>query len=127
MKTIRQDVDDSLRPEYKRSDFGEMIQGKHAASPVEFAELVRILLTCIGEDEGLRFIESHGAARNSNDWTYAIDADNQLTLRYTVNETECIEEQISAQCCVTTPEDRAKFQNQLLRHVRALKAKAGMV
>ena len=34
MKNIRQDLDDALRPEYKRSDFGEMVTGKYSATQV---------------------------------------------------------------------------------------------
>jgi hypothetical protein len=123
MKNIRQDADDSLRAEYKRSDFGEMVLGKHAAAPIEFAELVRILLACIGEDEGLKFFNE--VSRNSNDWTYSIDEDNQITLRYWVNEFESIEERLSTQCCITTPEERATLQNQLLHHVSTWKVRAG--
>jgi hypothetical protein len=129
MKNIRQDLDDSLRPEYRRSDFGEMIQGKHAATPIEFAELVRILLACIGEDEDLKFInqpENQRFAQPSNYFTYTVEDANQITLRYYINDQECIEERIATQCCITTPEERAKFQDQLLHHVRALKSRAGL-
>lgn len=130
MKNIRQELDDSLRPEYKRSDFGEMIQGKHAATPIEFAELVRILLACIGEDEDLKFINqpaSQGSALHSHDFTYSIEDANQITLRYYLNDQEFIEERIATQCCITTPEERARLQDQLLRHVHTLKARAGLL
>jgi len=40
MKNIKADLEDSLRPEYKRSDFGEIIRGKYAATQVDFAELI---------------------------------------------------------------------------------------
>ncbi len=50
MKNIRQDFDESLRREYRRSDFGEMVRGKFATTQLEFSELVRLLLACIGED-----------------------------------------------------------------------------
>ena len=128
MKNIKQDPDDSLRPEYSRSDFGEMIQGKYATAPIQFAELVRILLACIGEDEGLKFInqpENQLSTHNSNSCTYTIDNANQVTLRFRVNA-ECIEERISTPCYITTPEERTKLQDQLLHHVRILKAKAGI-
>ena len=128
MKNIRHDVDDSLRPEYRRSDFGEMIQGKHATAQIDFAELVRLLLTCIGEDEGLKF--SHHSSENQlaghkpGDWTYEIDNANQITLRYWTADVGSIEEPIRSQCCTTTPEERSELQNLLLHHVRNLKAKA---
>ena len=129
MKNIRHDLDDSLRPEYRRSDFGEMIQGKHATTQIEFAELVRLLLACIGEDEGLKFI-SHSsdnqlAGHKPGDWTYEIDNANHITLRYWTDEFGSINEAISSPCCITTPQERAELQNLLLSHVRNLKAKAG--
>jgi len=127
MKNIRPDLDDSLRQEYKRSDFGEMIQGKHATAQIEFAELVRLLLACIGEDEAVKFInhflENQLASHNPGDWTYEIDDANQITLRYWTNELESIEEPISNPCCITTPQERAELQNFLLDHVRNLKGR----
>jgi hypothetical protein len=48
MKNIRQDIGDSLRPEYKRSDFGDMVQGIYATTELQFAEIVRLLVACIG-------------------------------------------------------------------------------
>jgi len=129
MKNIRHDLDDSLRPEYRRSDFGEMIQGKHATSQIEFAELVRLLLACIGEDEGLKFTthssENQFAAHKPGDWTYEIDNTNQITLRYWANELGSIEEAISSPCCITTPQERSELQDLLLSHVRNLKARTG--
>jgi len=130
MKNNRHDLDDSLRPEYRRSDFGEMIQGKHATTQVEFAELVRLLLACIGEDEGLKFIchssENQLADQKSGDWTYEIES-NQITLRYWIDELRSIEEAISSPCCITTPQERLELQNLLLNHMRNLKAKAAGV
>ena len=83
MKNIKHDRGDSLRREYRRSDFGEMIQGKYATTQIEFAELVRLLLACIGEDEGLKFsAESQLGGHKAGDWTYEIDSANQITLRY---------------------------------------------
>src|SRR5215510_2956137 len=99
MKNIRQDLDDSLRPEYRRSDFGEMVQGKYATTHLDFAELVRLFLTCIGEDEELKFVHRSPsndlAAHKAGDWTYEIDNANQITLRYWINEFGSIEEPIS--------------------------------
>ncbi|HEX5873210.1 MAG TPA: hypothetical protein VFY60_01095 [Pyrinomonadaceae bacterium] len=65
MKNIREKLDDSLRPEYTRSDFGEMIQGKYATTQLDFAELAGLLLTCIAEDEGLTFTR-HSAGNLQN-------------------------------------------------------------
>lgn len=124
---IRQDSHDSLRPEYKRTDFGEMVQGKHAVTQVEFAELVRLLIACIGEDQGLKFshhsVGNYLAGHKPGDWTYEIDAANQITLRYWLNEFANIEEPISTSPCVTTPEARSDLQNILQKQVRTLKTR----
>jgi hypothetical protein len=129
MENIRHDLVDSLRPEYRRSDFGEMIQGKHAKAQIEFAELVRLLLTCIGEDEDLMFInfssENQFAGYKPGDWTYEIDDANLIMLRYWTKELGIIEEPIPSTSCVTTPQERLELQNLLLNHVRNIKAKAG--
>lgn len=129
MKNIRQNFDDSLRPEYRRSDFGEMVQGKSATTQLEFAEFVRLLLACIGEDEGLKFIHhSQGnylAAHKAGDWTYEIDNANQITLRYWLNEFGSIEEPVSNPPCVSTPQERSDLQNVILEHVLHLKARLG--
>ena len=127
MKNFKHDLDDSLRPEYRRSDFGEMIQGKHATAPIDFGELIRILLACIGEDEGLKFVNANQrSAHHAHDFTYTIDRTNQITLRYWVNDRECIDERIAAHRSITTPEERAKLQDQLQHHVHTLKTKAGL-
>ena len=127
MKNIKQDLGDSLRPEYERSDFGEMVQGKYVTSHLQFAEVVRLLLTCIGEDEGLKFIHhSEGnsrAGRRPGDWTYEIDSANQITLRYWLTELGSIEEPISNPPCVNNAQERSDLQNLLLNHVRALKTR----
>lgn len=127
MKNIRQELDDSLRPEYRRSDFGEMVQGKYATTQLEFAEFIRLLLACIGEDEGLKFVhhsqDNYLAAHKAGDWTYEIDNANQITLRYWLNEFGTIEEPISNPPCVSTPQERADLQNLIQKHVRVLKAK----
>lgn len=127
MKNIERDFEDSLRPEYKRSDFGEMVKGKYAWTQVQFAELVRLLIACIGEDEDLSLTHhSQGnylAGHKSGDWTYEIDNANQITLRYWTSEFSSIEEPISNPPCVTTPEDREQLQSLLLTHARNLKTR----
>ena len=124
MKNLRQNLDDSLRPEYKRSDFGEMVQGKFANSQLEFAELVRVLITCIGEDEGLKFIH-HSAATCSaghkpGEWSYEIDNTNQIMLRYWIDEIRNIPERVSNRPFVATPLDRSNLHDLIVTHVRIL-------
>jgi hypothetical protein len=127
MKNLRQDPDDSLRPEYKRSDFGEMVQGKFANTHLEFAELVNVLITCIGEYEGVKFIhhspDNCRSGHKAGDWGYDIDNDNQITLRYWTNEIGNIPERISNPPRITTPQERAYLHALLLSHVRTLKGK----
>jgi len=127
MKNVRQDFADSLRPEYRWSDFGEMVQGKHATTQIEFAELVRILLTCVGEDEDVNFLHHSGgnqlAGRKPGDWTYEIDNAHQITLRYWLNEFRSIEEAVPNPPYSTTPEERSELQKLIQHHVRTLKAK----
>ena len=127
MKTLRQDAGDSLRPEYRRSDFGEMAQGKYATTQLQFYELVQLLLACIGEDEGLKFThhsaDNHLAGPNSGDWTFELDNANQITLRFWLNEIASIEEPISNPVSVTNPQERSELQNLLVNHVRALKTR----
>lgn len=127
MKNIKEKFDDSLRPEYKRSDFGEMVQGKYAAAPIEFAELARLLLACIGEDEGLRFIHhSPGnvlAGHRPGEWTYEMDHANQITLRYWLGEFKSIEEPISISPRVTNSRETDALQDLLTKHVRRLRTK----
>ena len=123
MKNVRPNVDDSMRSEYKRTDFGKMVGGKYTASQVEVAELVGLLLACIGEDEGLTFIHHLPAdylSRRSGDWTYELGDANQITLRYWLSECGSIEERVSATPCVTA-QDRSNLQHLLLEHVRALR------
>ena len=126
MKNIKQDFDE-LRPEYRRSDFGEMVKGKYANTQVDFAELVRLLLVCIGEDEDLKFMHyspgNHLAGHKQGNWTYEMDNANQITLRYWLSATGNIEEPISNSPCVTTPQERTDLQNLLISHVRNLKGK----
>ena len=129
MKNIRREADDSLRPEYRRSDFGEMVRGKHATSEVEFSQLVDLLLACIGEDEGLKFVHhSQGntlAGHKLGHWTYEIDNANQVTLRYWLNEFGSVEEALSNPPCITTSQERSDLQQLLLTHVQKLKARVG--
>ena len=125
MKNIKQDIVDSLRPEYSRSDFGEMARGKYAATQLAFSELVRLLLACIADDQGLKFNHHSPGNRRANhkhgDWTYELDNANQITLRYWVSEFGSIEEPISNPPCVRTAQERSALQNLLLNHVQALK------
>ena len=121
MKNIRQDLEDSLRPEYRRSDFGEMVQGKYAAIEIDFAELVRLLIACISDDEGLKF--SHHSSNKPGDWTYEIDKANQITLRYWLSEFETLEERISNPSFVKTAQVRLDLQHLILKHVRILKTR----
>src|SRR6266550_1974027 len=103
MKNIEADPEDTLRPEYKRSDFGEIIRGKYATTQVDFHQLTGALLTCIGEDEGVSFVHhstgNRFAGREAADWTYEIDNANQITLRYWLSELGSIEEAISNPTC----------------------------
>ena len=127
MKNIESDPEDSLRLEYKRSDFGEIIRGKYAISQVDFHQLTRALLTCIGEDEGLRFAHHSTGNREANhqagDWTYEIDNANQITLRYWLSEFGSIKEAITNPTSVLAPRDRTELQDALLKGVTILKAK----
>lgn len=126
MKSIKPDYDD-LRPEYRRSDFGEMVRGKYAYVEFEFAGYARALLYCVAEDEGLKFTKhSQGddrARRRRGDWTYEIDEANQITLRYWLSESSSIEEPISNPPSVSNPQLNAELQNLLTTHLRALKTK----
>jgi len=127
MKNVRQDFDDSLRPEYRRSDCGDLVEGKYAYTHVEFAELVRLLVACLGEDENLNLVHySSGnrlAGHNRGDWTYEIDNAHQITFRYWLNEFGSIEERITNPPCITTPEERSELQKLIQHHVRTLKAR----
>ncbi len=125
MKNIKPEINDSLRPEYKRSDFGEFVRG--AVTQVEFAERVSLLLSCLCEDEGIKF-EHHSAGNylaqhRIGEWTYEIDDANQITLRYWLGSWESLYEQLANPPCVTTVEDNVKLQNALIDGVKALKAK----
>ena len=128
MKSIKQDSDD-LRREYKRSDFGEFVRGKYALTQLDFAELVSLLVACVGEDEGLRFthhsIGNNLAGHEFGDWTYEIDNANQITLRYWLNEFRSIEEPISNSAFITTAQERSSLHDLLMKHARLLKDRVG--
>src|SRR5678816_1524189 len=127
MKKIRPEMDDWLRPEYRRSDFGELVRGKYAATQVQFAELVSLILGCLGEDQNIVF-ERHSTGNNlaehkRGDWTYEIDNGNQITLRYWLNEFGNLAEPVSNSPVISTLSERTKLQNQLIEHFSSLKAK----
>ncbi len=128
MKNIKHNIDNSLRPEYKRSDFGEMVQGKYASAEVELSELVGLFLSCIGEDEGVKITRRSAEDQIVNykpgDWTYEIDDNSQITLRYWCDELNNIEETISSPSSTTALQDRAELQNLLIQSVRKLKKRA---
>jgi len=124
MKSIRPDLVDSLRPEYKRSDFDELVRGKFGGTEVEFAELVKLLLACVGEDQGIQFaphsVGNYLASHQPGDWTYEMDNANQVTLRYWLSEFRSVEEPISNPPCIMTPQDREELLSLLDKHVRLL-------
>jgi hypothetical protein len=127
MKNIKADPEDSLRSEYKRSDFGELVSGKYATTQVDFHQLAEALLACIGEDEGVKFkhhsIGNYLANQKPGDWTYEIDNGNQITLRYWLSEFGSVEEAISNPPTVTTSKERTELQDALLKGVIGLKTK----
>lgn len=127
MKNIRQDDNDTLRPEYQRSDFGEMVRGKYADAQVALPELVRLLLACIGEDVGLKFTDRspgrYRADHTLGEWTYEFDDTDQITLRYWFDKFSSIKESVSNPTHVTTAQERSNLLNLLLDHVRALRAR----
>jgi len=127
MKNIKTDLNDSLRPEYRRSDFGELVQGRYTTTQLQFAEFVRLLLVCIGEDENMTFSHysagSFLAARKPGDWTYEIDSAHQITLRFWISEFESIEERITNLPCILTSQERIELQDLLVDHVQKLKTR----
>ena len=86
-----------------------------------------MLLTCIGEDEGLKFIHhsigNYLAQHRPGDWSYEIDNANQITLRYWLNEFESIEEPIKNPPAVANTVDRTDLHEALLKGVMELRAK----
>jgi hypothetical protein len=131
MKKISPEIDDWLRSEYRRSELGELVRGKYAVTQVEFAELVRLLMACIGEDENVQLVHhtpgNHRAGHKVGDWTYEMDNANQITLRYWLSEFGSIEEPLSNPPCITTLDQRPDLQDLLSKHVRILKAKVSNV
>ena len=127
MKNIRHDDSDSLRAEYKRSDFGEMVRGKYADAQVALPELVRLLLACIGEDAGLKFMSrspGHNLAGHTRgEWTYEVDDAHQITLRYWLSKFSSMEESISNLPDVITAREESDLHSLLLNHVQALRAR----
>jgi hypothetical protein len=124
MKNIKTDSDDSLRAEYKRSDFGELVQGKYATTQIDFHQLVEALLACIGEDMGVTFVRHSIGNRLENhkfgDWTYEIDNGNQVTLRHWLSEFASLEEATSNPSNVMTSNERSDLQQALEQGTRAL-------
>jgi hypothetical protein len=124
---FKTELDDWGRPEYKRSDLGELVRGKHASTPIEFSELVSLLLVCLGEDKGVRFqprsVSNYMAHQHAGDWTYEIDNSNQITLRYWLDEHSYLEELVLNPPAITKPTERAELQNLLAKHVLALAEK----
>jgi hypothetical protein len=101
--------------------------GKYAVTEVEFGQLLHSLLTCIGEDEGIKFnhhsIGNRLADHSLGDWSYETDNANQITLRYWLNEFASIEQAVTNPTSVMTPQDRTELQNALLAGVRDLRIK----
>jgi hypothetical protein len=127
MKNLEADPEDTLRPEYKRSDFREIIRGKYATTEVDFHQLTEALLACIGEDEGVKFIHhsigNYLAQHKRGEWTYEIDNGNQITLRYWLSELDSVEEAVSNPTSVMTHKDRTELLDALLEGVTSLKTK----
>ena len=130
MKNIEADPEDTLRPEYQRSDFGEIIRGKYATTQVDFHQLTGALLACIGEDEGIQFIHhsigNYLADHRNGEWTYEIDNANQITLRYWLDSQKNVSEMTSNPPCVMTSKERAELKVALLKGVTNLKVKASL-
>jgi hypothetical protein len=78
MKKIKPEMDDWLRPEYKRTDFGELVRGKYAGTHLEFADLVRLLIACIGKHEKIQFAWQAARRVNSSSRTQRASALPQL-------------------------------------------------
>ena len=131
MKNIKSELNDWGRPEYKRSDFGEIVRGKYATTQVDFAELTALLLAVIGEDEGIKFIH-HSIGNYLTDprpceWTYEIDNANQITLRYWLSKFGNVEESISNPSNIMTTKERSELQEALLKGVMSLKIKVAAI
>lgn len=124
MKKTSEEVDDWLRTEYKRSELGKLVRGKYAATQVEFAELIKLSIACVGEDQKLHFehhsLGNYRAGRKAGDWTYEIDNANQVTLRYWLGEFRSVEEPISTPPSIMTSQDPEELLSLLAKHVRIL-------
>ena len=123
MKNIDLELDDSLRREYHRSDFGELIRGKFGMTQVDLVDLTSILLACIGENEGIEFKFNNAVPGHwrHGDWTFSFDDKNEITLSYWIWEFESIEEKISNPPCISTAIERSELHSRLLEGVKALK------
>src|SRR5436189_4248285 len=109
MKKIKPEMDDWLRPEYKRSDFGEFARGKYANTKFEFPALVGLILSCVEERENIHFVPCASnciASHKLGEWTYEIDSANQITLRYWTDEFQSLYERGSNLTSITTFEER---------------------
>ena len=126
MKNPDLEIDD-LRPEYRRTDFAEMVRGRYGATQVEFGELVHLLLSCIAEDSDLDFTLHHvgnfGANRQFGEWTYEFGIGNQITLRYWLDSFRSIQVHVTNPPCVTDPKERAELNDSLMAGVQSLTGK----
>jgi hypothetical protein len=116
---------DELRSSYSRNDFSKFVRG--AVTQVEFAERVALVLSCIGEDEQVRFAHhstgNHLANHQAGDWTYEIDNANQVTLHYWLDSVSTIEVSNPNPPNILTAEDNNHLIDSLSQSVRSLKAK----
>lgn len=126
MKNLRPDFNDSLRPEYRRSDFGKMVRGGYAPTQVEFAELVSLLMACIGEDEGVTLTKQsiNNSPGSQGDWTYEINEGNQITLRYWNTEFGSLQESITYPTSISTYQQMSDLKTLIQEHFRSLQLKA---
>ena len=124
MKKIDSELNDWLRPEYKRSDFGKFVRGKYANRPIEYRDVVTMLLACVGEDEGILF-QSHSRRnpRKPGDWTYEIARANQIILRYWPDSSHSIEEPLGNHGPVTTPNERQELLAVVRKGLTSLRGK----
>ena len=127
MKKIDPQTQDWLRPEYKRPDLGELVRGRYAGTQVEFAELVGLLIVCIGQDEQIHFLHhsigNNLAGHKRGDWTYEIDNSNQITLRFWISEFKSVAQSIPNPTSIMSLAERTELQNLITEHVGLLKCK----
>ena len=130
MKNIKSELFDSLRSEYQRSDFGEIVRGKYAATQVDFHQLTNVLLTSIGEDEGVKILDqSMGqplTPHQPGDWKYKIDKAQLITLRFWLSEFASIDQPLSNPTNVITSRDRRELQAALLKGMTVLRKKVAL-